>query len=96
MAHPARNRPDRDRPRPGKPASRTIARTALVTGASRGLGLLIAGELARHGCRVTLCAPRGGPPPSHGDHAVRWSNRWMAALNAFDITFDGRLSAGRA
>jgi putative transposase len=25
----------------------------------------------------------------------RWSNRWKAALNAFDITFDGRLGAGR-
>jgi putative transposase len=25
----------------------------------------------------------------------RWSNRWKAALNAFDITFDGRLAAGR-
>jgi putative transposase len=25
----------------------------------------------------------------------RWANRWKAALNAFDITFDGRLSAGR-
>jgi putative transposase len=25
----------------------------------------------------------------------RWSNRRKAALNAFDITFDGRLSAGR-
>ena len=25
----------------------------------------------------------------------RWSNRWKAALNAFDVTFDGRLSAGR-
>jgi len=24
-----------------------------------------------------------------------WSNRWKAALNAFEITFDGRLSAGR-
>ena len=24
----------------------------------------------------------------------RWSNRWKAALNAFEITFDGRLSAG--
>ena len=22
----------------------------------------------------------------------RWTNRWKAALNAFDITFDGRLS----
>lgn len=25
----------------------------------------------------------------------RWSNRWKATLNAFEITFDGRLSAGR-
>jgi putative transposase len=25
----------------------------------------------------------------------RWSNRWKGALNAFDMTFDGRLSAGR-
>ncbi len=24
-----------------------------------------------------------------------WSNRWKAALNAFDITFDCRLTAGR-
>jgi putative transposase len=25
----------------------------------------------------------------------RWTNRWKAALNAFDIAFDGRLSGGR-
>ena len=25
----------------------------------------------------------------------RWITRWKPALNAFDITFDGRLSAGR-
>jgi putative transposase len=25
----------------------------------------------------------------------RWTNRWKGALNAFDITFDGRVSAGR-
>ncbi|MFI1582717.1 SDR family NAD(P)-dependent oxidoreductase [Embleya sp. NPDC020630] len=31
-------------------------RTALVTGGSRGLGLLIARELARLGARVTICA----------------------------------------
>jgi len=23
----------------------------------------------------------------------RWTMRWKAALNAFDVTFDGRLSA---
>lgn len=32
-------------------------------------------------------------PTSKGQK--RWSNRWKDALNAFDITFDGRLSAGR-
>jgi len=30
-----------------------------------------------------------------GRGRARWSNRWKAALNAFDITFDGRLSPGR-
>ena len=30
-----------------------------------------------------------------GKGQQRWSNRWKAALNAFEITFDGRLSAGR-
>jgi transposase-like protein len=31
-----------------------------------------------------------------GKGRQRWTNRWKAALNAFDITFDGRLSAGRS
>jgi putative transposase len=30
-----------------------------------------------------------------GKGRKRWTNRWKAALNAFDITFDGRLSGGR-
>ena len=30
-----------------------------------------------------------------GKGRKRWTNRWKAALNAFDMTFDGRLSAGR-
>lgn len=30
-----------------------------------------------------------------GKARKRWTSRWKAALNAFDITFDGRLSAGR-
>jgi len=25
----------------------------------------------------------------------RWSDRWKAALNPFEITYDGRLSAGK-
>jgi len=31
-----------------------------------------------------------------GQGRKRWSMRWKPALNAFDITFDGRLSAGRS
>ena len=30
-----------------------------------------------------------------GKGRKRWTNRWKAALNAFDITFDGRLTTGR-
>ena len=30
-----------------------------------------------------------------GQGRRRWTNRWKPALYAFDITFDGRLSAGR-
>jgi putative transposase len=35
----------------------------------------------------------GLDPTGHGRR--RWTNRWKQALNAFEITFDGRLSAGR-
>ena len=30
-----------------------------------------------------------------GKGQQRWMNRWKAPLNAFEIAFDGRLSAGR-
>ena len=31
-----------------------------------------------------------------GKGRQRWTNRWKSALNAFDIAFDGRLTAGRS
>ncbi|MET9361193.1 SDR family NAD(P)-dependent oxidoreductase [Streptomyces sp. NPDC006632] len=40
--------------------NRFAGRTALVTGSSRGLGLLIARELTARGCRVMLCARDAG------------------------------------
>jgi putative transposase len=30
-----------------------------------------------------------------GKGLKQWSNRWKGTLNAFDIAFDGRLSAGQ-
>jgi putative transposase len=30
-----------------------------------------------------------------GTGRKRWANRWKAALNAFDMAFEGRLSTGR-
>jgi putative transposase len=30
-----------------------------------------------------------------GTARKRWTNRWVKALNAFDMTFNGRVSAGR-
>ena len=30
-----------------------------------------------------------------GRGRIRWTIRWKEALNAFEITFEGRLSAGR-
>ena len=48
--------------------------------------------------RSTQCGHLGSRPPGRrggGKGRKRWTNRWKAALNAFDITFDGRLSAGR-
>ncbi|ATW46846.1 hypothetical protein CGZ69_01320 [Streptomyces peucetius subsp. caesius ATCC 27952] len=31
-----------------------------------------------------------------GEGQTRWTMRWKTALNAFDVTFDGRPSAARA
>jgi NADP-dependent 3-hydroxy acid dehydrogenase YdfG len=40
----------------GREGATLAGQVALVTGASRGLGLLIARELAAQGCRVAICA----------------------------------------
>jgi transposase-like protein len=43
--------------------------------------------------KVLYLAIRSLDPTGRG--RARWSNRWKAALNAFDIAFDGRVTAGR-
>ena len=39
-----------------RPEDDLAGEVAVITGASRGLGLLLAAELARRGCRLVLCA----------------------------------------
>jgi putative transposase len=54
------------------------------------------GPLPDRAGRPQVPVPRRHEPGSRRQVRKRWTNRWKAALNAFDITFDGRLSAGRS
>jgi NAD(P)-dependent dehydrogenase (short-subunit alcohol dehydrogenase family) len=47
-----------------------VGRVVLITGGSRGLGLLLAREFAREGCRIAICAR----DPQELDAAVGWLN----------------------
>lgn len=53
-------------------------RVAVVTGGSRGLGLLLARELARAGCRVAICAR----DPRELARAREMLERWTADVVA--------------
>jgi putative transposase len=44
---------------------------------------------------LTCPIPARLRPGSHRKGGQRWTNRWNKALNAFDITLDGRLPASR-
>ncbi|AYG79059.1 Putative ketoacyl reductase [Streptomyces hundungensis] len=63
---------------------RFAGRTALVTGSSRGLGLLIARELTARGCRVMLCA-RGAEGLAAAERKLRATGAEVASC-ACDIT----------
>ena len=63
-------------------------KAALVTGSSRGIGRAIALELAREGCRVTLCA-RGKEALDDTAAAVRALGAEAAAVAADVTTDDG-------
>ncbi|MFJ6382486.1 SDR family NAD(P)-dependent oxidoreductase [Kitasatospora sp. NPDC092039] len=66
------------------PRHRFAGRTALVTGSSRGLGLLVARELARHGARVMLCA-RDPDALGRAERRLRDEGADVASLSC-DIT----------
>ncbi len=63
---------------------------ALLRRAVRARGHFPAGQAAM---KCLYMAIMSLDPTGRG--RKRWTNRRTAALNAFDITFDGRLSAGR-
>ncbi|MBC2879023.1 MULTISPECIES: SDR family NAD(P)-dependent oxidoreductase [Streptomyces] len=63
---------------------RLEGRAALVTGASRGLGLLIARELGRRGCKVLICA-RDGEELCRAERMLRAEGAEVRAL-ACDVT----------
>jgi len=62
-------------------------KVALVTGASRGIGLAIARALAAEGCRVAICA-RGEEALAHAAESLRQEGGEIAAF-AVDVTHDG-------
>ncbi|WP_282204682.1 SDR family NAD(P)-dependent oxidoreductase [Kitasatospora fiedleri] len=66
-------------------------KAALVTGGSRGLGLLIAEELARRGCRVAVCA--------RDSTELAFAERRLARLTdrraALECDLTDRVRAGR-
>ncbi|MFI9722039.1 SDR family NAD(P)-dependent oxidoreductase [Streptomyces sp. NPDC052396] len=68
-------------------SSRRLGGGALVTGASRGLGLLIARELARSGCQVMLCA-RSADELAAAKRMLRDEGAEVRSL-ACDITQEG-------
>jgi short-subunit dehydrogenase len=59
---------------------------AVVTGSSRGLGLLLARELARHGCRLVICA-RDAAELERAADDLRAAGTEVTAV-ALDVTED--------
>jgi short-subunit dehydrogenase len=67
-----------------RPRDDLAGEVALVTGSSRGLGLLVATELARRGCRLLLCA-RDGAELERAADQLRSAGAQVATV-ACDVT----------
>jgi short-subunit dehydrogenase len=67
-----------------RPADDITGEVAIVTGASRGLGLLLARELARHSCPLVICA-RDGAELREAAERLRADGADVAAVDC-DLT----------
>jgi short-subunit dehydrogenase len=64
-----------------RPAEDITGEVAVITGASRGLGLILARELARHGCRLVICA-RDSDELGHAASMLRRDGAEVTAIPA--------------
>ncbi|GAB2922251.1 hypothetical protein GCM10027075_22800 [Streptomyces heilongjiangensis] len=94
-----------------RPDHKIVDRTKIRDGAVANQPVYVALAVTTEGRReiLGLWAGDGGEGAKHWPHMLteiknrgmtgkgqaRWTMRWKTALNAFDITFDGRLSAAR-
>jgi hypothetical protein len=79
----------------GCPHNRVFRQAEQRHGAPGGRSPIGGAGLARRATRGGRgVVPADGGVPDHGDRDRR-TMRWKPALNAFDMTFEGRLSAGR-
>jgi 3-oxoacyl-[acyl-carrier protein] reductase len=70
-------------------------KTALVTGASAGIGKAIAFALAREGVDVAICARRKEPLEAAASQIARETNRKIVAIPADLIKPDDAAAFGR-
>lgn len=81
--------------RTSQPSSAALSNSAVIAaGVTNGVARSTSSRVrpVRYGLGAILYLAVASLDPT-GKGRARWSNRWKAAPNAFDIAFDGRISA---